>query len=585
MANDMQRLQFVGELRREGKGWLACSLFDDAQRPIEQLPSGAGAGDLVLVQRSDGKIEKRLAPAGSALAKMYTIAAEHALDPVFPAAVVAEVQAILESPGVDDPTLVDLSSLPFVTIDGPGTRDLDQAVFVERDGKHWRVDYALADPAWCVRPGTALWDEAMRRGASYYLPGLAIPMLPRALSEGVVSLNEDADRRATVLRMYVDAKGHCARTEIVRARMRSRAQLTFEDVQRFLDGANDTNVPADAGDSMRGLREVGVLRMRDAQRRDVIRYRRTEIDVKVGKSSMRFVVIGGVRSQVELYNEQLSLMCNVEGARFLREGDEDNDEVQPIFRVHPRPDPRRMEEFEKLLDALCRRHDLDRKRWAWKRGGDKSLAEFLLDLPYKGKEGRIAKAIHRQAVLTNVRSTFSDEPSRHHGVGADVYARFSAPMREIVGVFLHKETFEKLESHGAAPSPDDDALRAQIVERANQSKQLQKRITKEANRLVLDQLFADDIKRPPQERPLRQGTVMGLTRGKAHVLLDNPCVEVKVYTRHQEQISKGRLDLSEDGTQLEHADGRPLCRIGDGVRVRLHDRDKRGDRWMATLVE
>ena len=121
------------------------------------------------------------------------LAAAHGLTLEYPPAVEAEVEAYLKAPGLDDPALVDRTALPFVTIDGPGTRDLDQAIHVEARAGGFRLRYAIADASYYVRPGTALHAEALRRGASYYLPGLSVPMLPRALSEGLVSIGPDVD--------------------------------------------------------------------------------------------------------------------------------------------------------------------------------------------------------------------------------------------------------------------------------------------------------------------------------------------------------------------------------------------------------
>src|SRR5690349_21087678 len=107
---------------------------------------------------------------------------EH-LDPGFAPEVEAEAAALVASPGLDDPALTDLEAVPFVTVDGPGTRDLDQALYLERDGDGYLVRYAIADAAYFVKPGSRLFAEALRRGTSYYLPGLSVPMLPRSLSE------------------------------------------------------------------------------------------------------------------------------------------------------------------------------------------------------------------------------------------------------------------------------------------------------------------------------------------------------------------------------------------------------------------
>ncbi|HZO13129.1 MAG TPA: RNB domain-containing ribonuclease [Polyangiaceae bacterium] len=561
-------------------------LFGDAWK---ELPAQVDAADGSIVAVREGasgpSVEAVIAPGGGALASMYALAARHRLDPRFPEAVTREVERVLAKPGTDDPAITDLTSVPFVTVDGPGTRDLDQALFVTRADGGFRVDYAIADAAYYVQPGTALFTEALRRGASYYLPGLSIPMLPRTLSEGIVSLNAGVVRRALVLRMHLDAEGRVQHTEVVRARLESRAKLTFDDVDRFLQNDDAPEPAPGAGESLRTMRIVGELRRRDAERRDVPRYFRHERDLTIDESGLRFTVGDARRSPVEGYNEQLSLLCNIEGARLLLEGDRVDDDIQPIYRVHPRPDAERMQELEKFLAAIATHHRLDGPEWRWRREQGQSLAQFLAGLPEHGRHARIAAAMHRQAVMSNLRSTYSEEPSRHHGVGAEVYARFSSPMREIVGVFVHKELLEKLGLDEARDRTADETLAARVVERGGEARQLQKRLTKEAMRIALDQLFAEDDRLRRDTRPLRSGTLMALTRGKLHVLLDDPGVEVKIYTRHLERQLRTRVDTSPDGIALVDAHGKTLWRLGDAVNVQLVGRDRKDDRWKLSLIK
>src|SRR5690349_4122369 len=132
-----------------------------------------------------------IAEAGTALAALYALCDEAGLDPSFDAPLLEEVEALLERPGLEDEALVPLDTVPFVTIDGPGTRDLDQAVHLDADRHGFRVRYAIADASYYVRPGTKLFDAALTRGASFYLPGLVVPMLPRTLSEGLISLGPE----------------------------------------------------------------------------------------------------------------------------------------------------------------------------------------------------------------------------------------------------------------------------------------------------------------------------------------------------------------------------------------------------------
>jgi len=105
-----------------------------------------------------------------------------------PEACLQEAQAWVDDPGFSDPALTDWTSVPFVTIDNADSRDLDQALHIERTDTGYRLRYALADAAYYVRPGSALFSEALRRGTTYYTPLIAAPMLPRSLSEGLLSL-------------------------------------------------------------------------------------------------------------------------------------------------------------------------------------------------------------------------------------------------------------------------------------------------------------------------------------------------------------------------------------------------------------
>ncbi len=540
---------------------LAIPLLGGEPRPIEGGQEGA------IVVTEEGRVLEEFAPPRSAKARLYRLAADKGLDPVFPAEVRAEVAAWQTDPKIADPILDDCTSLPFVTIDGSTSRDLDQAVYVRPEGEGHVVYYALADAAFYVRPGTALFEEALRRGASYYLPGVMIPMLPEELSEGLVSLNPGVDRRSMLFEMHCDAVGRCTKTTVRRARVRSRAKLDWDGVQAFYDGGAGFGEAIDR--SLEALRAVGERRMKLAESRGVVRYRRTEVEVGLdGDEGMRFVILDDARRDVERYNEQVSLLCNVEGAKTLALGDDPN--VEAIYRVHPPPDDERLEAFERMLRALSELHHLDPTVWVWSRDDQRTLANYLDQLPREGKAGRLARAIHRQAVMVNLRSSFQTKPAGHYGVGAEVYARFSAPMREIVGVYLHLQLWEQLEGCGR----QDEALRQAVVTKANEVRQVQRALMNEANRLVLDQLF--------ERRRSFDGTIMGLTHSKIHVTLDAPPIDVKLYVRHQRRLAKGDLELADEGAAMV-AGGELFCRLGDAVKVHVQGRDHEHDRWILTL--
>ncbi len=548
---------FVG-IVRDGR---ICDLFGDHNQDDN---GGNEEGAIVEIE---GQHITVLAAHNSAEAALYQLAASRGLDPVFPPEVRAQVALLLDDTGIQSSKLEDMSDRPFVTIDGADSMDLDQAVFVEETSTGHIVHYALADASFYVVPGTPLHTEALRRAASYYLPGIMIPMLPRALSEGLVSLNPHVDRRAVVFSMSLDREGRCTQTRIVPSRIHSRGKLSFSAVQAFYDGGSGFG--DSVNQSLRRLATVGHLRMQLAEERGVVRYRRHEVSAKLSSGGMRFTASAAVRREVERFNEQLSLLCNIEGARYLAENGDDF--VEPIYRVHPTPSEEKMRAFEEMLDSVVATHGLDREMWHWSSRDKRPLREFLDLLPHQGAEGRIAMAIHRQAVMANVRSVFQPEAGGHHGVGAEIYARFSAPMREMVGVFLHREILEAKSGNGHA----DAELRAQVVKQANAAKSLQRTVSNEGNRLVLEQLFLDA---QSQHRTLA-GTLMGMEGSKAYVRLDEPPIDIKVYLN----LAPNRLVPSQDGTSLS-LQGSIALRLGDEVSVSVLEKDPIRDRWVLGLT-
>lgn len=479
----------------------------------------------------------------------------------------AEDVTVPSDPATSDGTLVDLTELAFVTIDNEDSRDLDQALFVERKSDGWRVRYAIADASYFVRPGTPLFDHALTRGASYYFPGFALPMLPRELSEGIVSLNPDVERRAIVFDTNLDTAGEVRTTRVVRARIRSQAKLSYDGVQAWFDGGGTGEEPWD--DSLRAMREVGEVRAERARQRGVIEYDRVEALITYNAATDRFGVRPRLRNDVERWNEQLSLLCNTEGARLMVEADAKLDDLQSVYRVHLPPLKSRLAELRDQLDRLCVRHDLPD---AWRWDGQVRLADYLAGLPEE--PARVRRAIELQVRYTNRASEYSDRVGPHFALAVEQYARFSAPMREIVGIFTHKEA---LEAFGLSDggSDEDHELRTRVIEAANESKVTQKRIDKEVLLVTIADFLAADLEAPIEARAWRSGTVIGLRPTRVYVLLDDVPLELKVYADDLEATFGCTYALK--GHELCGKPNTPTFGLGDHVTLRVarYDADRR----------
>ena len=219
--------------------------------------------------------------------------------------------------------------LPFVTIDPPGSRDLDQAMHIERRGDGHRVHYAIADVSAFVTPGGPLDRDTHARGVTIYAPDTKTPLHPPALSEGAGSLLPGEWRPAVLWTFDLDAAGELTATEVVRAQVRSVAQHTYEDVP---------------GDLEEVLREVGERRLALERARGGVRLAVPEQEVV--KEDGGWTVQYRAPLPSEEYNAQISLLTGMAAAALmLRAG-------CGILRTQPPPDEGALARLRRQAAAL-----------------------------------------------------------------------------------------------------------------------------------------------------------------------------------------------------------------------------------------
>ena len=224
----------------------------------------------------------------------------------FPAEVLAEAERAASEvslPGKDR------TDLPLVTIDPPGSTDLDQAVHIERDGDGYVVWYAIADVGAFVTPGGAIDAEAHERGVTLYAPDGRTPLHPPVLSEGAASLLPGQNRPSLLWEHRLDSAGEAVRTTVVRARVRSREQLTYEGVQAALDSGT-------ASPGLQLLREVGL-------KREAIEAARGGVSLQIPEQEVHVNGDGGwelvfrATLPVEGWNAQISLLTGLAAAKLM----------------------------------------------------------------------------------------------------------------------------------------------------------------------------------------------------------------------------------------------------------------------------
>jgi exoribonuclease R len=305
----------------------------------------------------------------------------------------------------------DLTDVPFVTIDPPTSMDLDQAVHLSRDGSGFLVRYAIADVAAFVTPGGPIDVEAHQRGVTFYGPDRRAPLHPVELSEGAASLLPEVERPALVWELRLDSAGSLTSTSLSRARIRSRAKLTYWGVQRDLDAGT-------AGEMLSLLPAVGRLRQEHERARGGVSLPVPQQEIVVHDG--RFRLEYETPLPVEGWNAQLSLLTGMAAATLMREG------RVGIFRTLPPARPQDLARLRRTAKAL----HID-----WPDGT--SYAELIRSLD----PARPTHAAFLNQAATLFRGAGYDafeggvpSKSAHAAIGAE-YAHVTAPLRRLVDRF------------------------------------------------------------------------------------------------------------------------------------------------------
>lgn len=299
---------------------------------------------------------------------------------------------------------IDARSIPLVTIDPVGSKDLDQAVAIERAGDGYRVYYAIADVAAFVEPATLVKQESLRRGQTIYLPDEPARLHPPALSEGSASLLPDVDRPAVLWRFDLDADGEVVDAHVERALVHSVARLDYDGVQE--DFHNGVEHP-----SIHLLPEVGKLRQQSSLRRAAINLRLPS--VRVVEDAGAFELVIEPRHPVMDYNSEISLLTGmVAGSMMVEAG----------------------VGFLRTLGPAPRDAEADFRREARNLGYEVTggIGEFLAgvdaDTPAGMAVMREAQKLLRGSGYVDLREK---QPEVHAGIGG-YYSHVTAPLRRLV---------------------------------------------------------------------------------------------------------------------------------------------------------
>jgi exoribonuclease-2 len=316
----------------------------------------------------------------------------------------------------------DFRELSTLTIDGPATKDFDDALHIERQGNNYLVGIHISDVAHFVKPGTKLFEEALKRGTSLYLPEKPLSMLPASLSEDKLSLLKDQERPAVSFLVLLSPTAEVLSYELVHSIISVKRQLTYEEADRLIAEDNDLTALASISQLLRKRRvENGALLLPVP-----------ELNIKIQSDDSIVVNRSEVDTPSRILIAEFMILANTLGAQFVSDR-----EAPGLFRCQMEPRQRIIDGFEKELFRVIQQR----------------------------------KKLSPMSLLTT--------PKMHSGVGAPQYTTVTSPIRRLLDLIMQLQIKNLIKGKGVFFSKKDmkhfGSIILETLDKANQVKHSRQR--------------------------------------------------------------------------------------------------------------
>lgn len=401
---------------------------------------------------------------------------------------------------------MDLRALPIFTIDSAETKDIDDAISLTRtsDGG-FELGVHIADVSNYVKPGTELDNEAFSRATSVYYADQVVPMLPKALSNGICSLNENELRLAFSCLMRLDKEGNLTDYRFVKSIIRSRVKGVYSEINALLAGTADAEIKAkyaDVIDQLPAMKELYGHRARLRRERGCMDIESGEVKLILDENGRCIDVKKRTSGESESMIEEFMLLANQCAAHFARVK-----QIPFVYRVHEEPNAEKLERLHALLQA-CGIND-----------------HFAKDVPTPKELSAILEGVrgtpYEQIVNTGMlrcmsKALYEEKPKGHYGLVLKDYAHFTSPIRRYPDLAIHRIMTDLLKG----TEKETMILRyTDFAERASKQSSEREVIAMQIERKAEDCYKAEYAHRHLGE--CYEGTISGVTQRGLFIELDN----------------------------------------------------------------
>ena len=351
----------------------------------------------------------------------------------------------------------DRTDRPYVTIDSPGTQDMDDALLAEPNATGWTLSIAIADPTAVIETDSPAEQEAFNRATAIYFPGEPLPMLPDSISTRLCSLMPDMKRLALVCDLQVNNDGSLGDYSFHQAVIRSKGKLSYELVSNLIEGREDDEIkalPDAVANSLDQLHQAATALRKWRSEHALLSGDRPEFRLRLDENKRIRLIEPSIQNEAHRLVEECMVAANRCAADFLA------NQTAGLFIQHPGLRDDRAENIRALLDSHA----------PHLAGVDAHQAEGFRKLM---KETDALEAeVPVKAILSRqlARAELSFKPAPHQGMGLDAYTTFTSPLRKFSDFYVHRLIKSALWDTPMKPLTEDqlEALQAAQI-RARQA--------------------------------------------------------------------------------------------------------------------
>lgn len=322
---------------------------------------------------------------------------------------------------------MDLRALQMVTIDGDDAKDLDDAVSLSVHGDFYELGVHIADVANYVQEYSALDREALKRGTSVYLPDRVIPMLPKALSNGICSLNAGEDRLALSCLMQVQKDGTVADYRIVESVVRVDKRLTYSVVRDILEGEICEERAAELSSLIPMLKEMGTLSAtlrKNREKRGSIDFDFPESRLVLDEAGHPLEIKPYERNGATKLIEEFMLLANETIAQHFYWLD-----LPFLYRSHESPDQEKIKKLSVMMRNMG---------FSMKTGREEIHPKEIQKLLWQAEGSESEALVSRLALRSMRQANYTPECVGHFGLASRYYCHFTSPIRRYPDLQIHR---------------------------------------------------------------------------------------------------------------------------------------------------